>query len=431
MKANIQYVARVLSGVNVGAEALLPSTKPVVIGKSTTSDIIFSGARVANRHIKIQRHGNAIELIPLAQPVYVDGKDVGLKSVILKPNQVVTIGDVRFAINDKQQPWPDESDKDVAGKVIKEVVLPEKKKSLRKSLLANPLVWLLSLALIALNVHFFVKSAGGLPGILGLTKGVDQQATQIIGETDFGNIKVSTSRDGVTTLDGYVTTVKEKEMLNQKMSHLGSRIIDRVYIDSNLENSANQIARSLGENGVNFTTLEHGRLKADGIINERKSWISIRETIRSDIKGVISINDDEVIDLSEQFLLLSRKVEQQKFSKRIALSRNKGLISVEGRLTPDERETWTEVFTQFQGETSYKFRVIERFTKPSDQFEMAIRTVSVGEVPFVVSKQGKKYFVGSNVGQGYFIEAINSDHIILNNNEIKFPLFFGQKEDKK
>ncbi|CAA6815694.1 MAG: Unknown protein [uncultured Thiotrichaceae bacterium] len=431
MKPNIQYVARVLSGVNMGAEALLPGSKPVVIGKSATSDIIFSGARVANRHIKIQRHGNAIELIPLAQPVYVDGKDVGLKSVILKPNQVVTIGDVRFAINDKQQPWPESEDKQPHSNVISEVGAQEKNKKTSKSLLGNPWVWLSLLALVAVNVHYFVKSSGGLPGILGFTQGVDQQASQIVGEAAFSNVKVSKTRNGITTLDGYVKTVKEKEMLNQRMQHLGSKVIDRVFIDQSLEDSANQIARTLGEGSVNFSTLQHGRLKATGIINERRRWISLRETIRSDVKGVLSINDDEIVDLSEQFLSLKRKVALQNFSKRIRVSRKKGLITVEGSLTPDEGETWTKLFGQFQEETSYEFRLVERFTRPSEQFEMAIRTASVGEVPFVVSKQGKKYFVGSNVGKGYFIEAINHDHIVLNNNEIKFPLFFGQKENKK
>lgn len=428
MKPNIQYVARVLSGVNVGAEALLPRSKPVVIGKSASSDIIFSGARVASRHIKIQRHGNAIELIPLAQPVYVDGKDVGLKSVILKPNQVVTIGDVRFAINDKQQPWPDSEERNVRSKIISDVSDSQSNKKVSKNLLANPWVWLSLLALIAVNVHYFVNSSGGLPGVLGLTQGVDQQATQIVDETALANVTVSKTRNGITTLDGYVSTIKEKEILDQKMQRFGSKIIDRVFIDTTLENSANQIAQTLGEGGVNFSTIEHGRLKATGIINERRSWISIRETIRSDVKGVLTINDDDVIDLSEQFISLNRMLEQQKFSKRVSLSRNKGLITAEGNLTPDERLIWSDVFNRFQNETSYEFRLIERFSRPSEQFEMAIRTVSVGDVPFVVSKQGKKYFVGSNVGKGYFIEAINHDHIVLNNNEIKFPLFFGQKE---
>lgn len=427
MKPNIEYVARVLSGVNMGAEALLPRSKPVVIGKSATSDIIFSGARVANRHIKIQRHGNAIELIPLAQPVYVDGKDVGLKSVILKPNQVVTIGDVRFAINDKQQPWP-ESDQHERHSVVSGSAIVESGNGNSKSLLKNPWIWLAVLALLAVNIQYVAKSTEGMPNVLGFFKSEDQQYNKISDEAAFGDVKVSKSKNGIITLDGYVSSLKEKEMLDRKLQHLGSKRIDRVFVDTNLLNSANEIARAMGEYTIRFSTLEHGRLKATGIINERQSWITIRETIRGDVKGVRSINDDDIIDLSEQFLVLKRKIELKKFNKRVKISRDKGLITVAGSLTADEREIWKKVFDQFQSETSYEFHLIERFSHPSDQFEMAIRTVSVGEVPFVVSKQGKKYFVGSNVGKGYYIEAIDHDHIILNNNEIKFPLFFGQKE---
>ena len=106
LNRDVQYVVKVLSGANQGATAELPNHSGVVIGGSLGCDIIFSGVNVADRHVVVEVEGTKIRLTPLAQPVYIDGKDIGSHEILLRPNQLINIGAVNFTISSHNQPWP-------------------------------------------------------------------------------------------------------------------------------------------------------------------------------------------------------------------------------------------------------------------------------------------------------------------------------------
>jgi hypothetical protein len=103
---NKHYSLRVLSGENVGAQIVLEPNIPIVVGKSATCNVIFNNQDVADRHIKLVLSDDKIRLRPLAQPVYIEGKDIGLHDATLKLYQLVTIGNVGFAIGDGTAQWP-------------------------------------------------------------------------------------------------------------------------------------------------------------------------------------------------------------------------------------------------------------------------------------------------------------------------------------
>jgi len=430
-KRNINYVVKVLSGVNQGATAELHDDSGVVIGRSAACDIIFSGENVADRHVAVELDGSRIRLTPLAQPVYIDGKDVGSHEVVLRPNQLVNIGVVDFTIADKNQPWPDydaTTRKLIAANESGDFA--DSNKDSAKSLLGKPWLWVALATMFLANVHYLAKDYGGIPGLLGMKQTAGQKLVDMLDVEKFPGLYVKHMSNGMTQVTGYVATQAEKKLVEKQVSSYarsGGNINTHIFVDSELEDNARRIAYSLGEDEVSFTTLEHGRLKASGLINSRSTWLSVKESIRSDVRGVISVNDDAVKNLGEMFSVLQQAVTRKSFGNRLNLKLRKGTIVVKGKLTKLEKTHWQQIKEDFINHSDYPFRFREIIRSPDADIKLSIRSVSVGEIPFVVSKEGNKYFIGSHVGSGYYIKSINDDHVLLKNNNIEFPVYFGQE----
>jgi type III secretion system YscD/HrpQ family protein len=433
-KQNIQYVVKVLSGVNEGATADLQDTSGVVIGRSVGCDIIFNGANVADRHVAVELDGGRIRLTPLAQPVYIDGRDVGSNEIILQPNQLVNVGVVDFTIAEKNQPWPDYDS------TTKKLVVDQNASisgvtrvgdglNAKASLLGNPWLWIAAVIMLLANIHYLTQQYGGIPGLLGFSETTDQKVNSVIRVDKYPGLYVKRINGQLTQIEGYVSTMTEKALVENEVAEFGDSVVSHILVDSEIEDNARKIAQSLGENEITFSTIEHGRLKASGLTDNRSKWMNIKENIRSDVRGVTSIHDDDVRNLNEMYVVLERKIAAEKFSKRIDIKLNSGTIVVKGRLTKEEKARWLQIKEEFLGNSFYPFKFREIIRAPDADIKLSIRSVSVGDIPFIISKEGNKYFNGSHVGSGYYIESINDDHILLNNNNIVFPVYFGQEKE--
>lgn len=428
-KQNIQYVVKVLSGINQGATADLRKGSGLIIGRSDKCDIIFNGANVADRHVVIELDHEKIRLTPLAQPVYVDGKDIGSHEMVLFPNQLINIGVVDFTIADKKQPWPAYDGENKRLETVSDVSNASKRRT-KPSYMGSPWLWFAVVAMLLANVHYLTRDQGGILGLLGFKKTVSQKVSSVIDVDNYPNLYVKNLKSGITEIRGYVSTLQEKTSLDNRVVGLGDHVISAILVDTDLEKAAKQIAESFGEVGIHFSTLEHGRLKASGLAESRSKWLSIKENIRTDVRGVMSVNDEEVKNLQEMFFILEKRIKDEKFSKRIALELRKGTIIAKGRLAESEKNKWFSIKKAFLKKSFYPFKFREIFRAPDADIKLSIRSVSVGEIPFVVSKDGDKYFQGSHVGGGYFIKSITDDFILLKNNNVEFPVYFGQKKGK-
>ena len=283
--------------------------------------------------------------------------------------------------------------------------------------------------MVLANIHYVSQSHGGIFGLLGIKKTVSHEIEDRINADKFPGLYVARMQNGDTKITGYVTTSKQESLLKRQIEGFEKNVVLRFFVDTDLESSAKNISRSLGENDITFATLEHGRLKASGLAGSRNDWLAIKGNIRSDVDGITSINDDDVRNLFEIFLVLQEQVDKEVFAERIVLGLKKRIITVEGKLTKQEKDRWVQIKEEFMKDSEYPFRFRELVRAPDADIKLSIRSVSVGEVPFVVSKEGNKYFNGSHVGSGYYIDSINEDHILLRNNNIEFPVYFGQDKE--
>lgn len=438
------YLLKVLSGSNAGALVRL-KTGETIIGKSMSSDIILHDENIADSHIKLRIDEENINLDALAKPVLIDNKEIDLGSYPIKPYQVVSLGSIDFFIADVRKPGRRGNET----KTTESVVPPIVKSTSSSEAVANSAVarsepvelkpkskalgWtllMLGLGLLLLaNLLFFKPYISGLAEQVGLSESAEQRAQEVLKKLQPTDLTVVRDPDGRTAITGYVQTRDDKrELMNQALL-AGSGINYRVWVREDLVANATQVARALGQNDLSFSNLEDGKLAAHGYVSDEADWAQIKTNITSDVSGIQSIDDRSVQTLIKRKEALVQFIEKKGLSSRVKVTIENARIKVDGELTQNELKRWAALYDEFTQTNGTGPAIVENLYNVRDRLKLVIRSVSVGETPFLVSKDGKKYMEGSNLGNDYFIKKITPDHVLLSNNGIEIPMYYGV-EDK-
>ena len=419
---NKHYSLRVLSGENVGAEIVLEPNIPIVVGKSATCNVIFNNEDVADRHIKLVLSNNQVRLRPLAQPVYIEGKDIGLHDMTLLPYQLVTIGKVGFAIGDGTAEWPRV---DSQGRKYPLALKREDFGKRSTSRWKKWLFWLGLILLIGANVHYISRDKGGLFSLFGLKDTVEQEVYSAIGDAGLSDITVSKTPAGRIKVSGYVATNEQKQRLLSRILQVKGDVSHTIWVNSNIESNALLIAQTLGEEQIHFSTKGDGVLYAAGYTQSQANWIKLKGNILEDIEGIENINDVQVKPILE---LLKEELQQQDLSEKIDIYQKNHQFMVSGNPTKADVKRWHKLLNKIIRPVDGYWKVVEDFTvAEAKEFKLSIRSVSIGDVPFIVSKDGKRYLEGAHLGEGYYLKKIMVDKVLLKHNGIEIPIYFGKK----
>ena len=421
-----RYSLRVLSGENVGAEIVLEPNIPIVVGKSATCNVIFNNEDVADRHIKLVLSGNQVRLRPLAQPVYVESKDIGLHDMTLLPYQLVTIGKVGFAIGDGTAEWPKV---DTQGRRYPLALGSEGVGKKGAGGWKKWLFWLGLILLIGANVHYLSRDKGGLFSLFGLKDTMEQEVYSAIGDAGLSDIVVSKTPTGRIKVSGYVATNEQRQRLISRILRLKGNVSHTVWVNSNIESNALSIAQTLGEEQIHFSTKGDGVLYAAGYTQSQANWIKLRGNILEDIEGIETINDVQVKPILE---LLKEEIQQQNLAEEIAIYQKDNKFIVSGKPTRTQVKRWHKLLNTIIRPVDGYWKVVEKFSvAETKEFKLSIRSVSIGEVPFIVSKDGKRYLEGAHLGEEYYLKKIMVGKVLLKHKGIEIPIYFGKKGDSK
>ena len=444
------YLLKVLSGSNAGALVRLKVAE-VVIGKSMSSDIILHDENIADLHLKLKVDEENISLEALAKPVLIDNKEVDLGIHPLKPYQVVSLGSIDFFIADVRKPGRRGHEAKLneslapptvkASKPAEAIKLPAASahaaihsapiipKPKSKALGWTLLVLGLGLLLLA-NLLFFRPYISGIAEKVGLSESAEQRAEELVKKLQPTDLSVIRDPDGRIAITGYVQTRDDKrELMNQALL-AGRGINYRVWVREDLVANATQVARALGQLDLSFSNLEEGKLAAHGYVSDEADWAQIKANIMSDVSGIQSIDDRSVQTLIKRKEALVQFIEKKGLSSRVKVTIENARIKVDGELTQNELKRWAALYDEFTQTNGVGPAIVENLYNVRDRLKLVIRSVSVGETPFLVSKDGKKYMEGSNLGNDYFIKKITPDHVLLSNNGIEIPMYYGV-EDKQ
>lgn len=429
------FVLKVLSGINAGATVRL-RTGSLVIGRSMTSDIILHDDNIADQHIQLLITPSSITLQPLARPIFVNGMEVTAESVELAPYQAVKLGNVEFWVADSRVAAPQANAKPASTSAPKRPASTEVPPA-ASSAASNKVTakkrrgsktWLaLGLGLLLLaNVVYWAPQMNFLLQNLGVRDSAEQQAAnlmQALGKQDF---KLVNEPNGSVSLSGYTSTVAERNDLMSRIQSAGLKANLHIWSQDEMAKSAGTIARAMGQPSLRFKSGDtHGVLVAQGFVSKTADWERVKASILNDVGGIRSIGESDFQTLDGYLAAFVQFIEKKGLSSRINATTDGKSVIVSGELTQPEIEKLKglrQAFIDIQGDGP---AIVLNVTDVRDRIKLAIRSVSVGKVPFLVAKDGKKYMEGSSLGEKYFVKSIKSDHVVLTNNGIDIPFYYG------
>ncbi len=433
------FVLKVLSGINAGAAVRL-RTGSLVIGRSMTSDIILHDDNIADQHVQLLITPSSITLQPLAHPIFVNGMEVTAESVELAPYQAVKLGNVEFWVADSRVAAPQAKAKpaststpkrpasaEAPSAVAAKAPLAASNKVTAKQRMGSKTWLALGLGLLLLaNVVYWAPQMNFLLQHLGVQDSAEQQAAnlmQTLGKQDF---KLVNEPDGSVSLSGYTSTVAERNDLMSRIQSAGLKANLHIWSQDEMAESAGTIARAMGQPSLRFKSGDtHGVLVAQGFVSKTADWERVKASILNDVGGIRSIEESDFQTLDGYLAAFVQFIEKKGLSSRINATTDGKSVIVSGELTQPEIEKLKglrQAFIDIQGDGP---AIVLNVTDVRDRIKLAIRSVSVGKVPFLVAKDGKKYMEGSSLGEKYFVKSIKSDHVVLTNNGIDIPFYYG------
>ncbi len=434
------FILKVLSGANAGASVRLKQGT-VVIGRSMASDIILHDESIADRHLELQIGADEIQLLPLATPVFVDGVDVSNRSSKLEPYKRVNLGAVELVVLDTRRVAPlagateqakqsgNQNTHSQANSTVSAAdgVVPSKKKWNDKTYLA------IGLTLLLLgNLWYFLPNLKQLTNKLGLRPSAEQQAESMLSGLGETGLQRVVNADGSSVISGYVPTTSKRNELIWTLRRAGINANLNIYSQEEILENAQMILRSMGETGIAFTQNPPGNLQAKGVARSTDVWQQAKQTILSDVGGVKQIDDAGVQTIDSYMTLFAQFVEKKGLISRLQITKDSGNVIVKGDLTQNEIEQLKRIRNEFietYGAANYPSIVLNVVDMKS-KIKLAIRSVSVGKIPYLVSKDGKKYMEGSKLSDNYFVKSIKPDHVVLSTQGMDIPFYYGIEEGK-
>jgi type III secretion system YscD/HrpQ family protein len=444
------FILKVLSGINAGASVRL-KTGSVTIGRSMNSDIILHDENIAEQHVRLEIAQSAITLQPLVQPVFIDEAEAVPEGTELQPYQKVRLGNVEFMVIDGRGSAAQASGGSTGATATTAssssaggaVSSPASKRSgvadAQHRSNASAISWggktylWIGLGVLLLgNFLFFAPQLGGFLERTGMVDSAEKRAGDLLASLGRQDFSLQKEADGSVSLRGYSRTTEERNALMSQIREAGIHANLHIWSQEEMVDNASVIARSLGEPAIKVTPGEQlDKLVAHGFVSKSGAWDRIRAVILSDVGGVGSIDDDKLQSMDGYMASFIQFVEKNGLSGRLKITTDGKRVIVKGELTQQEIEKLGQLRKEFIETYGTEPAIVVDVVDVRSRIILAIRSVSVGKTPFLVSKDGKKYMEGSAIGDNYFVKSIKPDHVVLINNGMEVPFYYGIEEGSK
>lgn len=434
-----QLVLRLLSGTHRGAEIPLTAGE-YLIGCSEQCDIVLADDAIAPRHAKLAIGESGLILTPLAEPLWVAGQAVAHSPMAIGRLQLITVGSTNLSVGFAAEDWSQLDRPAVTAQNSPATPAAAAGLSALAQLLGLPVLTRLTSGLRPQRLYSLGAAVLLLSCVLVVvgtanTKPVRQardlnmplaQAHRIVERLGLPNITVEPDQRGIITISGYVDDHAQALQVKKALSPLGAKASTNIKVDSDLVEMASGMLREMNITTLRVSGVKAGVVKVDGYINQLETWNSFHDTLRQDVAGIQSVNYEDIETLDQRLQALQALLAEKGLSKKLKIIVGDGTLTVSGAVNPEGLKLWKNV------ERTYKKRyggqpALRAQINQAPDLNLAIRGVSIGAAPFVVTKEGNKYMEGSTLGGGYIISAILPDRIVLLRNNQETVYYLGGK----
>ncbi len=244
-------------------------------------------------------------------------------------------------------------------------------------------------------------------------------------------------------VSGYVPDSSNKRTLHKQLRAKGISFTSQVVAMNELRSNADELLKSRGYGDL-LVELDNtpGSLVLTGYIGSPDEMDNLVSLMKQEVHGLVAIVD-QVENQTSRVNILRSLLRERRLNTRVHLSVRPGKVTVRGHLLDDTQSyTLQELIRRFKDRygNNPQITLATRFDgEPPSQGtskktkttsgglilpSLAIKGISMGKVPYVVMKDGSKYLIGAKLANGYIIEDINLEYLLLTNgtDRIKYRL---------
>lgn len=393
-----QFILKFFSGPHAGAEVLLPPGE-YTLGGAESCDIVIHDEAVAARHARLRIAATAMWLTPLDRAVTVAGSPIeGETAVAFR--QIATLGTTHFGVAPTGETWDSVILPDLpqvgAARMREEAAAAESAvpslpagstgipkpapverptwRSRQLAPLGGIAIIVCGLSIMSLYGHIR-PTAASIPESSIRSPGVDGQIKNLLAELEIDQLQLTRTEQGDWQLGGHVADAEQKRRLVAALRERGLRVRLQVWSPDELLESARVVLSGMSL-PLAVSYAGPGVLTLSGDAPDHQSVARAAENLQRDIPGL------------------------RKLDNRVAVAAR---ASAGRPITPAPSAG-----------------------APRAAPQLAIRSVSLGSVRFVVTADGAKYLEGASLANGFVLKAIREDGLVLSNGDQDIIYHFGR-----
>jgi len=478
-----KHLLKIFSGPHVGAEMSLRPGK-YTIGRGADSDIVLQDELIDEQHLTLTISDDSDTVVRAVGQANVivgsDGTHYGSDyEVTASPYEMITIGATHFAIGEPGGSWSgvsfptlysrqetppaetahagklresydnfdknlkivfdnfkktvahndgvvdeDDSDSMVAEEVPLEDQEPPAGSSRKKSIRVIGVVAAALAGIVASLLWGF--NGKGDADHTAPEYAMVHMAEGVIEYLGYADVKTESVVDDQVIVQGYVENENEKLRLHDALSEAGLSSVVRVITGSALVQSAKDVLRVLGYPNAVVQYEPTGKIDVRGYIEDRATWRKVKDTLMGDIYGLQGVIDSGMLDFSKRQELLQQKINESKLGRKLLVkSVADRELEVYGVLGPNEMHLWRKIIGQYREDLGNSPPVRSKVHDTRKVIKLDIKSVRVGEVPYLVMLDGSKLLEGGILPNGYKVRKIASDKIVLSKDKLESIYYLG------
>ena len=468
-----EFYLKILSGNHIGAEIPLEPGR-YSLGKDDGCDLVLTDDNLSDIELIIEIFDNGqvkLQSSTADTPLYLNGEPVG-SAIQYNYFDIVTSSNLFIAIGPVDAEWPTLALPNVAPPPTQELTINEEVQQIpetdeselsasdfdqkisddeddedefeepsfiasidKKWLAAIPVALVLVIAIVSLiisNTDTRVQKVTRIPGVLEISAKAKNQL-------GLKEIKFKQLPDKSLLVSGYTQTLQDKLELQKLLRKQSVPFNSQIIVMNEMRDNAEMLLRDRGYNKLELE-LDNtpGSLVITGYVSTSDELNNIITMLKQEIYGLISVVDQVENQIGRVNTLKSMLREKGLIPRIHVVVRDQTVILKGHLLDEGQVNDLQTVVTKFQKKYANK-PSIELATKyaggtltdSQSPLSLNIRGISMGRVPYVILIDGSKYLIGAKLSNGYIIEDINLEYLLLTNGTDRIKYRLGGNRDGK
>ncbi|OZG74363.1 EscD/YscD/HrpQ family type III secretion system inner membrane ring protein [Hahella sp. CCB-MM4] len=427
-----KWIIKLLSGPHAGAEMHLEN-RMYRVGHSDECDIVIHDRILPAEAFQLEV-SDTIRLLCEDESLVLSthGSPMSERAIQIIAFEVYSVGLLHFCFGPSDSGWPeiqlpglenvagdngDSAQKKEAGNSL-EVI--EKRTASTQQAGDGYGYFSRSKVFINLSIFVFFVACGVVFNSSRLDAGMVMPASIIdvnevvLSEPGFEGLEAihqpSASNSNQWLVRGYVHSFTDTGRLEKKLQTLNIQYDLDIRSMEGIQRSTETLLKQFDmDNLVVAIGVLPGELSISGVQQDLAKWQRVKALLLADIPGLTAISD-QVENPESRLAMLQRWIREENLDKEVIVNANDGRLSISSEIQLENSEAWQRINRKYH----------DLFGSSIDVAVMAdnrpvidIRGVSLGSIPYVVLADGRRYGLGSHLKNGFYLELVQEDAVVL------------------